>query len=308
MVCKCTSGVGNTGSSCTSNPSTSVLAILMNKHKQDGSINGIDFSADAVNGVIPKAVIDAKINDPIEADRWRPVGYFENVEDVRAEFVAQTFNSGNSVKIKDGIRSFSALLLKKAPSYVGVLEGFGCQDDLAVMFVDIDGNLIGESYDGNVLQGIKVDQNTFSAVYGKTTDTEVSAIALSFNFAQTVQDENLSMITADGTESDMKGIRGLLDASVTGTATVSGADVKVVVEYGSTINDKLKLTSLEAGDFDVHNVTQSSAVTVDSVSLINAHKGEYLLTWSSGVSSADVVRITITKTGYAVTPVELTVS
>jgi hypothetical protein len=305
-VCKCSSGVLNTGSDCTNNPSVVVLAILMNKYKEDGSLNSIDFSADAVNGVIPTSVIDAKINDANSKDRWYPIGLFENLEDTRAEIVTQTFNSGNSVKIKDGIRSFTGLLIKKAPSYVGVLESFGCQSDLAVMFVDADGNLIGESLDGDELYGIKVDNNTLSAVYGKTTDTEVSAINFSFNYAQTVKDANLSMITADGTATDMKALRGLLDVSMTGTATDTSASVNVVVNYGSTINDKLKLSSLEAADFDVQNVSQSSSVTIDSVDVSDADNGNYVLAYSSGVTSGDVIKISVTKTGYDVQPLEIT--
>lgn len=308
-VCKCNSGARNTGSDCTSNPSPYAKLIFMNKKKEDGSLNGIDFEAEAVDGVIPASVIEAKLNDANPKDRWYPVGDFENVEDVRAEIVTQTFNSGNSVKIKDGIRSFTGLLLKKAPSYVGVLESFGCWSDLAVMFVDLDGNLVGESLDGNYLQGIKVDNNTLSAVYGKTTDTEVSAINLLFNYAQTVSDENLSMITADGLGIDLKSISGLLDAEIAGTATTTSASIEVTVNYGSTINDKLKLTSLELGDFVILNATQGGAsVTIDSVDLINADQGQYVLNYSSGVATSDELIIAVTKTGYSVSSLTVTAS
>jgi hypothetical protein len=145
--------------------------------------------------------------------------------------------------------------------------------------IDADGNLIGQSADGNLLLPIPVDNNTISATYVRTTDTEVSKVAFGYAYSQAFDDGNISMITADGTETDMKSIRGLLDATMTETnpAQVIGVGVGIVIGYGSAINDPLVLKSMTAGDFTIQNQTQSAPVTIDSVDLSNADAGEYVL-------------------------------
>lgn len=306
-VCKCSEGYSNTGFDCTVNGSVIIGSIFLNSIKSDGSPNGLDFSADAVNGVIPASVIEAKLNDENEADRWYPVGNFENVEDVRAENIVETFNSGNSAFIKDGIRTFLGLLVKRSPRYKQTLDAFRCQSGLSKFDVDADGNLIGQSADDNLLLPIPVDNNTISARYVRTTDTEVSKIAFGYAYSQAFDDGNISMITADGTETDMKSIRGLLDATMTGTGTTLSTSLKITIGYGSAINDPLVLKSMTASDFSIQNVTQSAPVTIDAVDLSNADSGEYVLEYSSGVSGGDELRISGTKSGYDIPDLVITV-
>jgi hypothetical protein len=281
----------------------------MNRLDSTGAENGIDFDASQVGGKIPASVIDAKINAANDQDRWYPVGLFENVIDVRAENITQSFNSGNSVKIKDGVRTFEGLMIKKSPDYIKALQSFGC-GDIAVMHVDADGNLIGESLDGNFLRAINIDENTFSAIFGKTTDTEVSAITMSYAYSQTVDDSNLSMITADGFDSSLKDVRGLLDVTPTleGAASTTTFTAKFTINYGSAINDKLVLKGLIAGDFTLYNVTQSASVTIDSVDTTNQDSGLYVINYSVGVSSSDVLTLDTTKTGYSVSTLTVTVA
>ena len=309
MVCKCDSGASNTGFDCTNLGGQTRLSFLMNKTKKDGSPNGIDFATDAVDGVIPASVIEAKINDPIPEDRWFPVGKFENVEDVRSEIVVQTFNSGNSAKIKDGIRTFSAALIKMAPNYVETLESFGCQKDVAVMHVDLEGSLIGESLDGNFLRPIKIDSNTISAILVKTSDTEVSYITFSYAYAQTTQDGNLSMITADGFDIDLTNVRGLLQGSaVINLANETSISVTASVVYGNVINGGLKVEDLELADFVLDNITQTASVTIDSIDNTTANIGKYILNYSSGVATGDDLQLAIKKNGYAFPLIPITVS
>lgn len=309
MLCKCDSGAGNTGFDCTNLSSQTSQSFLMNRTKKDGTPNGIDFASEAVDGVIPAAVILAKINDPIAEDRWYPVGPFENVEDVRADIVTQTFNSGNSAKIKDGIRTFSGAIVKMAPNYIETLESFGCQKDIAVMHVDLEGSLVGESLDGNFLRPIKIDSNTISAILVKTSDTEVSYITFSYAYAQTTQDSNLSMITADGFELDLTAVRGLLDGSATiNLANETSISVTASVVYGNVLNGGLKVEDLEIGDFTLDNVTQTSTITIDSVDSTASNIGKYIINYSSGVASGDDLLLAISKNGYSFPVIPVTVA
>ena len=309
MLCKCDSGAGNTGFDCTNLSSQTSQSFLMNRTKKDGTPNGIDFATEAIDGVIPAAAILAKINDPIAEDRWYPVGPFENVEDVRADIVTQTFNSGNSAKIKDGIRTFSGAIVKMAPNYIETLESFGCQKDIAVMHVDLEGSLVGESLDGSFLRPIKIDSNTISAILVKTSDTEVSYITFSYAYAQTTQDSNLSMITADGFELDLTAVRGLLDGSaVINLANETKVSVTASIVYGNVLNGGLKVEDLELGDFILDNVTQASTVTIDSVDSTTSNVGKYILNYSAGVASGDDLLLEIKKNGYSFPIIPVTVA
>ena len=116
------------------------------------------------------------------------------------------------------------------------------------------------------------------------------------------------MITAVGLESDMASIKGLLDLVIAPSSTATQTTALITVDYGSTINDKLKLTSLEAGDFSLYNITQTASVTIDSVDTTNAVDGVYLLAHASGVAASDVLRLTVTKTGYETTNINISVS
>jgi len=305
-LCSCNDGYLNTGFGCTNNPSVTVGSFFFNRLKEDGTYNGIDFSADAVDGVIPDSVIQAKINDPNPLDRWYFVGYYENIEDVRAESLVQSFNSGNSARIKQGIRNFLGFLPKKAPAYVEPLLAMGCQD-VAKMDVDDQGNLVGESLDDNFLRGIKIDQNTIDARYVKTTDAEISGVLHSYNYSQTVEDQNIKMITADAIGTDLKGVRGLLSATMTGAGTVTEATVNILVDYGTTIDDRTALKGLELADFTIQNVTQSAPVTIDSLDDSGQSAGDYVLAYSTGVTSGDSLRISVSKNGYEVNPITIVV-
>ena len=307
-VCKCSNGYANTGFDCTVNGSVIIGSIFFNSIKSDGSPNGLDFDAVAVDGKIPASVIEAKLNDPNPADRWYPVGNFENVEDLRAENINETFNSGNSVFIKEGLRTFLGLLVKRSPKYKQTLDSFRCQAGLSKLDVDTDGNLIGQSADQNLLLGIPVDNNTISAQYVRTTDAEVSKIAFGYAYSQAFDDGNISMITADGIGKDMKTVRGLLDVDMINTVPATQAViVKLTIGYGSAINDPLVLKSMTATDFTVLNETQSAPVTLDSVDLVDADKGLYTLKYSSGVVVGDVLRISGTKSGYQISDLTVTV-
>lgn len=307
-ICSCNTGAVNSGYACAPNGGVPFIALFFNKFKEDGTINGIDFDADSVDGKIPKSVIDGKIYDANDRDRWFPVGNFENVEDTRAEGVFQTFNGGNTAKIKEGVRSFTGLLPKKTPKYKTVFDRFSCQTDIAVMFIDLDGNLIGESLDGNILQGLKVDSETLNAVFVKTTDAEVNALMVTYMYSQAINDANIQMIGADDIDFDIKSVRGILDAKSTGSATVTEFTTNVYIEYGSTVGGKIGLSSLVAGDFVLNNKTTSSLVTIDSVDLSDSDEGNYVLSYSTGVTVADVLELTIDKQGYEMPKLTVTVA
>ena len=84
--------------------------------------------------------------------------------------------------------------------------------------------------------------------------------------------------------------------------------VKALINYGTSINNKLALVSLEAADFQLENITQGASVTISSVDLTNSSQGIYLLSWTTGVTAGDVLRVTVTKAGYQINTLDVTIT
>ena len=136
--CNCTiSTWGNTGS-----PSCEILEgvtrglIFVSMETSAGTANKI-----ATGATLNKAYFDALINNSDPTARWYPVRNLENVEDVRAEAIYETPPSGYKYKIKDGVRSFKAMAMKKSFVFLSKLEQLGC-NDIGVYRIDSNDNLI----------------------------------------------------------------------------------------------------------------------------------------------------------------------
>ena len=308
-LCKCSTSTSNTGYDCGDEASYTVKSFLFNRKKADGTLSGIDLTSDLVDGVIPSSFITNKINDSNKEDRWYPIGDFESIDDVRAEHIMETFPSGNSSEIDEGMRKFNGKIPSLPASYLGRLKSFACNPDLAIIHVDRNGNAVGESIDGNFLRGMPIAKGSFIAMYTKKTYSESSSISVSFNYSKCFKDENMFFIKSDIFESDLIKEKGLFDVKMTGTATTTAATINAKVIYGNSISESIFMKSLVANDFggNIRNLTQSADVTIDSVSVDNADTGDYILNYT-GVTSADAIKISASKEGFDIQDLTITTS
>jgi hypothetical protein len=309
-VCKCDQGMLNTGTACTVNGSVILLSLFFSKYDSNNELAGIDFDAVAVNGVIPKAFIDGKLNAANPKDRWYPIGNFKNVENVRAEAVTESFNDGDVAKIKDGIKTFAGVLPKKNPKYKAILDSFACNDELVVVHVDVNGTIVGQSFDGNFVQGLDVNNESFDPNYVETTDTTIVKVSLNYSYKQNTDDGNLYFITADGTETDMTSVRGLKDVDLLEevAATTTELSVEAVLSYNASANNKLTLSDLVVGDFTLINKTQGGTPVAFTLDDIDAAQGIYKLEYTTGVAANDELIVGATKAGYEIKSITMTAS
>lgn len=293
MSCTCTSGGGNTGVPfCSTKQGVPYSLILVPKYKEDGTLNSIDLANDTLNA----AYFEGKINEANWQDRWYPLPYMENVETSREDSQNETANSGNVYRIKQGIRPFSAEIFEQSPTFLGKLEEWLCKD-FGFFEVDNNGTLAGTlSADGTKLYPRYVLKGSFDPKYQMPTDTTVSKVTIMYQYAPSVKDSEIGLITsANQGDAEILTLNGLLDVEFrNAAATTSAITVDVVSSYGDAMTPNI-IEGLVAADFTVINVTDSGAT--ETVTVVESPDGTYTLTFDSAVVASDELRVTVAKTG-----------
>ena len=303
MACTCSTAGGNTGVPFCS-PLQGVMhsLIIVPKYALDGSLNAIDLATDTLDN----AYFEGKINETNPKDRWYPLPFMENVENTRAEALNETANSGNIYRIKQGARTLTGAFFKQSPQYLARLEKWLCID-FGVYEIDSNGALAGTlSADGTKLYPRYVLNGSLDPNYVYATDTTVGKNVLNFQYDESVMDSEIGLITAPSMgDANLLNLNGLFDIKfsvLTPSLTVTGFIASASLFYGDVLNP-IAIEGLVIGDFTLFNVTQSSAVVLTSVTEGDA--GAYDFEYPA-VASADVLRLTISKVGYADLDVTIT--
>lgn len=235
--------MGNTGvNACKSIPSVTKKDIFVLKYDSNGDLNKI-ASTDFVDGVLPDTFVKAQLNNADRSKRWYPTPkLYEEPTTAQAESIKQTFGSGTTIKIKNGITTFSGVIPLIEYNLIGQLEQAGCVE-LAKFTIDSDRNLIGKKIDdsGDLYpNGINADTLDVLPIYA--TETTVSQISISYEYLQSENVANLRMIPADKIETNMLAINGLIDAygKVEGTPSTSQFDFKIWSESGKLGGNGIK--------------------------------------------------------------------
>jgi hypothetical protein len=295
-ACECNVSLGNTGNpSC--EPIFSVMRnlIVVKKYADDGTLNKIDLTA-----TLNQAYFTARVNDVDASKRWFPIKDLLNVTSEKADSVFEEFEDTSKVKIREGVRSISALIAKVSPTYLGKLKGYEC-DEVGVFVVGVEGELMGsKGENADYMYPIEVDSASWNPTMVFGTDSTIQKINLAFDWALSQRDEDLIMILAsDVSPVNLLNLSGLLDVSATySTIGLSAFTATLKTEYGSALNPIL-VKGLIITDFALYNVTDSLAVTIISVTEV---AGVYTFTYAAQ-GTGEVLRLTPTKNGYDFTSV-----
>ncbi len=125
----------------------------------------------------------------------------ENVEDTRADTEFYEWNSGQKVRIRPGVRTFTGAIPNETPSLLGKLQMWEGQA-FGVYIIDTGGNLIFNYLEKKSETGvvskfaapIAVDGNSFDAKYVKPTYSDPLHIMVQFDFSADVNDKDLYMV------------------------------------------------------------------------------------------------------------------
>ena len=270
-VCDCNAGLSNTGTpDCQNVQNVTAKIILLNTFDSDGNRNFIDTTL-----TLDKTFIDARINDSDKSKRWRPLSRpkMKNVEDLKADSVFETFNDTSNVFIREGARTFNALILNQSPTFLGKIKSARCVD-ISVFLVDIEGNLIGSTQEADKLFPIRVDKETWNPIDMRKTDTASQRIALSFEFSDIESDEDIKMIKANEFASDVSLLteRGLIDVNgVVSDITVSSFTLGATFDYGTAVTASPFEGKDDTGDWLLAEVTPTpGAIVITSVTEVSA--------------------------------------
>ena len=277
------------GDACPSILDIAKRIIVVPEVKADGAKNEL-----ANVGEVIKSTLIGKFDATDKDDRYFPLSILENVEDVRVEPTFFEFNSGRKAKIKEGTRTFTGFIPFQGPEYLGKLEDWACSK-FGIYVIDKSGNFIYAT-DASTkvkVQPIMVDQESFSAELVKKTDAEPVMIKITFDFRESEKDSLLRAIDASALDFDglsSSDVYGLYDIKHVATdATVNG--------FVSTITENIYGFGIEgiiSGDFSIYNNTTSADVPFTMAAVDNV----YTFTFTSPLTIADKVKLSVSKAGY----------
>jgi len=310
--CTCGTGGLNTGQpNCVPTIKRTALLIFMNTIANDGTYNSIK-ATDFVNGKLPDAFIEAKINEVDPSKRWFVMPKINAVTDLRAEPV--TFDVDGIPKIIDqGVRTFVGSFYDKlgSPQFAGVLNSFACIET-SYFEVSVEGAIVGID-NGTEMLPIAIETGTLFAGVVRGTKTELSAVSLTFAVAELVRDENLIQIGSATIEPNMLLKRGLIqvEGAAESLPVITATTVRINLGfiYGDFPN-AIPFEGLVAADlsFDggitpatLFNTTQSASAAVSSVVPVVGSPGLYDVTIAAGAISADSIAVAMFKAGYELT-------
>ena len=300
-LCSCAVSLQNTGSpSCAPIMGVAANFILVPLIANDGTFNYIDPSA-----TLNDAYFTALINEADDSKRWYPTGKLKNVTTDRADPILETFEDGSSVFIRDGIRNFTAMIIKGSFELAKQFNANRCST-FGIFIVDLDGNILGSTKSSdNYLYPISCDAATFYAKPVFTTDTTIQKIMLSGQWDVLQKDDDLRMISASSiTAANIVNLKGLMNVYATIVSTSTTTMVLDLFAKVGNIVTNYKIEGLVTADFvssdtgstsKMYNITDDSDLTVTAAESTTID-GRYTLTYTGAVAS-DVLQPLIKKNG-----------
>lgn len=305
-ICACDSyALGNMGvPDCAKVAAETRQLILAPYFKSAGTVQSI-AAADAFTSTYWNTHIQ-RYNDSgvlVTADnRWYITPILENPEDVRAEDTFQDFNSGARYFVKEGLRTFTAMIPNGTPELLAKIKRFGCED-MGVLFVDNNGNIIGNGSEATKLRFLKINRSSFRATLVKATGgNALQMIMITFEFDRLEEDHDLKMIAAADMTVSPFDLNPLIDltGTVVGTPTTTGFVINLKTSYGSFQNP-IGPNGLVAADFVLTELAPTpGAITITSVTESTPASGggvNYTFVIPTQ-TSADTLKLVLKKVGY----------
>lgn len=296
-VCDCNVQLGNTGRpNCVPIQGVASTLVLLPYKDDSGAINSIDVTVS-----LNQTFFDDLVNQTDKSKRWFPIKGFENVEDLKADPIFESLNSGANIFIQDGPRTFTGALINHSSTFLGKIISARCTN-LACFIIDKDGNLIGNGSVAGQLNPIRIDQNTWNPQLMKSTDTTSQKIGLTFEFDRIEKDEDLRMVASSETSIDMLEVCGLIDVNgVTSNPALGAVTLTTTFDYGTQVT----LQPFKGAVLADFALTEAN-VSVTILTVAETSDGVYDLTFTPQ-TSGDTLVLALAKNGFEMSPVTFTV-
>lgn len=255
-----------------------------------GAVNSIKAS-----DTLDQAYFDARINAGLGASvlhksqRWHITQKMNGIDGERADNITQDIDT-IAKNVRQGPRNFNGMFTGKVapPAYLKSFESLECRQ-VGYFRVDTRGNVIGllNPTTGD-LDPIRVEDDTFQFKYSDPSATELQNINIKFMVEENERDSNLSFISCDDIEIDVKNLKSVINFDgvvVTGTELTTG----VAIDFKAIYGNARKLIPFEGklpGDFIATNLTTNTVVTI--LTAPEAPIGRYTFTWVAEGSAEDI--------------------
>lgn len=296
-------GFGNTGyyTTCDSNFKAMRGMFITPTYDSDGVLNMIEAGT-----LIDAAYLTARLNDTDTSKRWYPLMGVEAATSERADPTFFDNPSGAAEFVKQGVRNLSYELRKRGPEFLGQISACVCSE-YSVYFIDLDGKLRGMitavGVDSDFFP-VKIQPASFYPSLVQATEDNPEHLLVKFQYGLTEKDELLRTYPDGLITADLLAAKGLVDVyAAFSTITATGFVVDLTTRY--TNGNKAKVTGLIAGDFTLEDVTDSSSISITTVTESLTTPGKYTFVHASTTTSK-VKMLSATKPGYDFTPVEAT--
>lgn len=299
-ICSCDEYIQNFGQpSCIPSSGKPVKLIFVKYRNNSGVINSIGN-----DDVLDLTYFNGKLSASLD-QRWYITPTIKTVEDVREEVVTQDIE-GFQYAVRDGIRNFTGTFYGSVanPKFEEALRSLGCEE-MGYFMIDLKGNIIGDDSTTDELKPFLVERSTFKTLYRPATDTEVQNIMFSFSLSNLMLDQNINFIPATSMAVNplsLESLRTINSSSASGISTTAFT-VSLSYIYGTAFV-KVPLVGAVVGDFTAYNVTDTASITLTSVT--ENPDGTYAFVMPAQ-TSADVITLSLAKTGFEMTPLSITI-
>lgn len=296
MNCLCNVGGRNTGRpSCIEELDYAFGILMVKLVADDGGVNRIDC-----NTQIPLD-ISALVNATDKSKRLYPVSELVAVVSERADSTTETIDNKN-YNVEKGVRTFLGQLIGggSSPTFLKVLESFAC-GKWGYYIIGQDGALVGEEKEEGFLYPFAIQERTFDSKHINATASSIAKNQLSFTVSSKVKDSRTQKIPAEFIDGDLLEVEGLIDVVLTETTTnttTTALEVKANYIYGNLCRKSPFTAGGDVASWSLLNETTSLPVTIDAVTIVDAELGIFSIEYSSGVSVADVLKLSTNLSGF----------
>lgn len=300
QICACNVGINNLAlPDCVDVQKVIKKIIFVNLNSNAGTANKIDPSNSNI-----QSWMTALLNNTDLSLRFFPTPELKNITTDKDDPEYEKFEDGSSIYIREGIRTFKAILPNCPPMLKKKFESIRC-NQVGAYLIDIEGNVIGRTQNGDAyLYPLPVNAQSMNAKSMWATDKTATNLAISFEFPTSLYDGDIRMISsANFSDFNMLAISGLLDVTATVSAKTTTGFTLTLVTPSSTLDVPVAVQGLVASNF-VGYVSGTTSKIYDSttsadktVTVTEGNPGVYAVAFSAA-SSADVLKIKISKNGY----------
>jgi hypothetical protein len=235
-----------------------------------------------------------------DADKWTLLEVVENVDTAREADILQTFTSGATASVDQGVRNYASFMPYVEPVYgEKVLEPIKRQDS-QLFIIATDGSLRGIAVDADhtAIRGVYVEPGTFQYQWAEPSKGTPTVQGYNITFQYGVTELDYRMVEIPSTSIDginlvsYPGVLGVaLELTGGVAATVSGVSVDASFAGFGPFADATPFEAGEASDFSVINVTNAGAVV--PFTLTQDPAGTYVIVFDSAQTLADELAISL---------------